>query len=293
LPEDLALYENIPDSLNDKDVRVTSLITGRAEPQPRAEVLKKRYAEITAMDRSIGMLRDYLAQNGLKENTIVLYCSDNGSPNNVSDIGISLRSGKGSMYEGGIRVPAVMEWPAQIKQPGTTSAILTTTDFLPTIAELTNQPPPERPLDGISMLPFFQDTTLQRNIPHFFWQFNRDLFDNSAELYIPEELQEGTTPLAKMMNGKFTRTFRNCVYSDISEQDFQGQRAMIDERYKLIIEGTSPDENGYELYNIFNDPEETRNLANELPDLVNEMSIGMRQWQESVLNSLTGADYTK
>jgi arylsulfatase A-like enzyme len=293
LPEDLALYENIPDSLNNEVVGVTSLVTGRSEPQPRAEVLKKRYAEITAMDRSIGMLRDYLAQNGLKENTIVLYCSDNGSPEKVSDIGITLRNGKGSMYEGGIRVSAVMEWPAQIKQPGTTSAILTTTDFLPTIAELTNQPLPDRPLDGISMLPFFQDTTLQRNTPHFFWQFNRDLFDNTAELYIPEELQEGTTPLAKMMNGKFTRTFRNCVYSDISEDDFQGQRAMINKPYKLIIEGTSPNEEGYELYDIFNDPEETINLANELPETVEEMKLGMRQWQESVLNSLTGADYSE
>lgn len=291
LPEDLALYDNIPDSLNNRNVRVTSLETGRSVPQPRAEVLKKRYAEITAMDRSIGFLRDYLADNDLKQNTIVLYCSDNGSPGNVSDIGITLRSGKGSMYEGGIRVPAVMEWPARIKQPGSSSAILTTTDFLPTIAELTNQPLPDRPLDGISMVPFFLDTTLQRNTSHFFWQFNRDLFDNNAELYIPQELQEGTTPLVKMMNGKFTRTFRNTVYSDISEEDFQGQRAMLDERYKLIIEGTSPNDTGYELYDLLNDPEETNNLADELPHIVEAMQQNMRDWQESVLNSLTGADY--
>jgi len=106
-------------------------------------------------------------------------------------------------------------------------------------------------------------------------------------------LQEGTTPLVKMMDGKYTRTFRNCIYSDISEEDFQGERIIMKDQYKLIVEGDSPNEKGYELYDIQNDPAETINLADEFPEITEDMAADLRKWQESVLYSLTGADYDK
>jgi arylsulfatase A-like enzyme len=96
-----------------------------------------------------------------------------------------------------------------------------------------------------------------------------------------------------MMDGKYTRTFRNCKYTDISEEDFQGSRVMMADKYKLIVEGQTPNEKGYELYDIQNDPAETTNLANEYPEVVDEMASELRKWQESVLSSLTGADYNK
>ena len=291
LPEDMALYDNLPDSLNDREVRITSLETGRGTWRPLGEVLQERYAEITAMDRAIGKLRTFLSKNNLKENTLFLYCGDNGTPGSAGHTGMTLRNNKGSMYEGGIRVPGVMEWPSVIKQPASTSAITVTTDFMQTLAEITGQPLPERPLDGKSMVPIFEDPLIKRDKPHFFWQFNRDLFDDDCEPYIAQELQEGTTPLLKMMDGKYTRTFRNCKYSMISEEDFQGERVIMKERYKLIVEGQTPNEKGYELYDIQNDPGETKNLADEFPVIVDEMAADLREWQESVLNSLTGADY--
>ena len=293
LPEDVALYENLPDSLNERKVRITSLETGKTISRPLGDVLKERYAEITAMDRAIGKLRTFLKENNLKENTLFLYCGDNGTPGSAGHAAMTLRENKGTMYEGGIRVPGVMEWPAVIKSPASTSAITVTTDFMQTLAELTGQPLPERPLDGKSMVPLFTNPSLQRNQSHFFWQFNRDLFEGKCEPYIEVELQEGTTPLAKMMDGKYTRTFRNCKYSAISEEDFQGERVMMADKYKLIVEGKTPNEKGYELYDIQNDPAETKNLAGEFPEMVEEMAADLRKWQESVLNSLTGADYKK
>jgi arylsulfatase A-like enzyme len=291
LPEDLALYENLPDSLNNEETRLTSLETGRGTWRPLGDVLQERYAEITAMDRAIGKLRTYLSENNLKDNTLFMYCGDNGTPGDARRTGMTLRKSKGSMYEGGIRVPGVLEWPAVIKEPASTTAISVTTDYMQTIAEIIGQPLPDRPLDGKSWVPIFKDPSIQRNQPHFFWQYNRDLFEDGCEPYIPQELQEGTTPLLKKMDGKYTRTFRNCIYSDISEEDFQGERVIMKDQYKLIVEGDTPNEKGYELYDIQNDPAETTNLADEYPEMVDEMAADLRKWQESVLNSLTGADY--
>jgi arylsulfatase A-like enzyme len=291
LPEDMALYDNLPDSLNNREVRITSLETGRGTWRPLGDVLQERYAEITAMDRAIGKLRTYLSDNNLQDNTLFMYVGDNGGPGRAGNAASTLRGSKGTMYEGGIRVPGVMEWPAVIKEPASTSAISVTTDYMQTIAEIIGQPLPDRPLDGKSWVPIFKDPSIQRNQPHFFWQFNRDLFEDNCEPYIAEELQEGTTPLLKKMDGKYTRTFRNCIYSGISEEDFQGERVIMKEQYKLIVEGDTPNEKGYELYDIQNDPAETTNLADEYPEMVDEMATALRKWQEAVLNSLTGADY--
>ena len=80
LPGDLALYDDLPDSLNNRNVRLTSNETGDRTERPLGDVLQERYAEITAMDRAIGQLREYLKENKLHENTMVWYCGDNGTP---------------------------------------------------------------------------------------------------------------------------------------------------------------------------------------------------------------------
>jgi hypothetical protein len=66
---------------------------------------------------------------------------------------------------------------------------------------------------------------------------------------------------------------------------------MMKNQYKLAVEGQLPNKKGLELYNLQNDPGEIKNLADEYPEIVEEMQAELRNWQESVLNSLTGADY--
>ena len=292
LPEDLALYENLPDSLNDQKVRLTSNETGNTVERPLRDVLQERYAEITAMDREIGNLRTFLKENKLQENTLLWYCGDNGTPASAARTGMTIRGQKGTMYEGGVLVPGVLEWPNGISNPAATKSIAVTTDFLPTLAELTGQPLPNRPLDGISLVPFLKNPEQTRTEPIFFWSFaSGKVFDESAQPYIDPKLQEGTTPLAKIMAGKYTRTFRNLKYETISENDFGGDRTMMGERYKLVLEGQSPNEKGFELYDIQKDRAETINLADTYPEIVEEMNLQLHQWQQSVLTSLTGADY--
>ena len=292
LPEDLALYDNLPDSLANRKVGLTSNETGEQVSRQLREVLQERYAEITAMDRAIGKLRIFLKDNNIKDNTLVFYCGDNGTCKSAGHTGSTLREEKASMYEGGVRVPGIIEWPAVIKQPASTSTISFTSDLLPTLAEITGQSLPDRPIDGVSLLPLFSEPYKPRPEPACFWQFMpAKVFDEDATPYIDPSLQEGTTPLAKKMTGKFTRDFKNYKYDVISESHFSGERSIMQGHFKLVLEGRSPNDQGFELYDIQNDPAEKKNLADEYPQLVNEMSEKLRKWQKSVLTSLTGTDY--
>ena len=91
------------------------------------------------------------------------------------------------------------------------------------------------------------------------------------------------------MRGLFTRNFRNDHHTEITEDDYNGARAIISGAYKLVIDG---DKNtGVELFNIRNDIAESKNLAGSQPAMVNKLKEEMRDWQASVLNSLMEADY--
>ncbi len=150
LPEDLALYDDLPAKYSDKQVKLTSNETGQPTTRPQGDVLRERYAEITAMDRAIGVLRKHLAETGLRDNTLLFYCGDNGTSGDAA-LGFPHRGVKGQIYEGGNLVPGLIEWPAMISQPRTTMVRASTSDLLPTIAALVGQPLPNRPIDGIDL----------------------------------------------------------------------------------------------------------------------------------------------
>ncbi|MDX1285453.1 MAG: sulfatase-like hydrolase/transferase [Draconibacterium sp.] len=292
LTEDLALYDNLPDSLNNSNVSLTSNKTGTKTTRPLGDVLRERYAEITAMDRAIGKLRTYLDENNIRDNTMLWYCGDNGVPSSAGRTGMTIRAQKGSLYEGGVLVPGVLEWPAKIKKPVATKAISVTSDFLPTLAELSSQQIPDIPIDGTSLVPVINNPENGREQALCFWKFDtKNVFGDDVQNYISHELQVGTTPLAKKMGDIFTRNFRNYVYKNISESDFVGERTIMSGNFKLMVDSQSPNESGYELYDIEKDRAETQNIADKYPEKVKEMSEKLREWQESVLNSLTGADY--
>ena len=91
------------------------------------------------------------------------------------------------------------------------------------------------------------------------------------------------------MAGKYTRTFRNYHHSEIKDTDYNGSRTLLHERYKLVIDGEK--DNGVELFDVVRDPYETTNLAEELPAITASLQDQMKNWQDSVINSLTAADY--
>lgn len=291
LPQDLALYDDLPASYQERTVRLTSMETGLQTERPLREVLRERYAEITAMDRAMGKLRDYLDAEGLRQNTLLWYCGDNGTPRSGA-VTVPFRGLKGAVYEGGVRVPGIIEWPARISKPRVSKVNTVTSDILPTLCDVAGQPFPERPLDGISLKPIIDGTMTERPRPICFWNFHsgREV-KSKLEPYIDPKLQEGTTPLVKKMGGRLTRNFLNFHHPQITEQDFTGARAILDNRYKLVIAGQRGEESLVELFDIREDPAEEKNLLETKPDVANKLKQQLHAWQESVLESLTGADY--
>lgn len=288
LPEDLALYDNLPEKLAKQMVALTSNETGLRTRRPLRDVLRERYAEITAMDRAIGSLRSHLKAKGLRDNTLVWYCGDNGTAS--SGLAVSpFRGVKGKVYEGGIRVPGIIEWPARIAKPLITAVNAVTSDMLPTLCALTGTPLPERPLDGVDLTGLFDGSLTQRPAPICFWSYRLGREALSWKPYIDPELQKGTTPLVKLSGGLPTRNFKNYHQPPITENDYAGARTIVDNRYKLVIDG---DKNtGTELFDLRQDPAEKNNLLETEPGVARQLADHLRAWQTSVLNSLREADY--
>ncbi|MEM9367809.1 MAG: sulfatase-like hydrolase/transferase [Planctomycetota bacterium] len=294
LPSDLALYDHLPEKYSDRaPVRLTSNKTGQRVQRPLGEVLRERYAEITAMDRAIGMLRDFLEREQLRDNTLVWYCGDNGTPPS-GVLASPLRGRKGQVYEGGTRVPAVVEWPARIRSPRASTFNAVTSDMLPTLCTLAGtSAPADRPVDGIDLVPLLNGNLDQRPSPIFFWQFTNKS-PRQAKPWIDPKWQQGTMPLVKLMGGIPTRNFRNDHHPEIVDADYKGPRVMRGNRYKLVIhEQKGSSTANVELFDLRQDSAESTNLADSKPALVNTMRTELRSWQQSVLNSLTGADYGK
>lgn len=290
LPADLALYDDLPAKYNTKKVKLTSNETGGPVTRPQGEVLRERYAEITAMDRAIGLLRKHLAANGLRENTLLFYCGDNGTSADGSLV-TPHRGVKGEVYDGGILVPGLIEWPTRIPQPRTTHVRATTTDLLPTLCAIVGQPLPDRPIDGVDLTPLIDGKMTARPKPLYFWECN--IGKGKAEPYINPKLQQGTTPLAKKAGGKATRDFSNFRHPTITDDDYLGARAIIDGDMKLVIHESKKSAPRQELFDLQSDPAEKTNLLQQQPAAAEKLQTKLRAWQQSVLHSLTGADYTK
>jgi arylsulfatase A-like enzyme len=129
---------------------------------------QNHYGELVALDRAVGALRRGLRELGIAENTLVWFCSDNGGLKDVSPSTTGgLREFKGSLYEGGLRVPAIVEWPAVIKRARITRQPASTLDFFPTLADVAGLPNSAmlQPVDGTSLRRLFEAATEQRSRP--------------------------------------------------------------------------------------------------------------------------------
>ena len=158
------------------------------------EASANQYGELVAMDRSIGTLRRGLREMKIAENTLVWFCSDNGGlPNIRPDTVGGLRGFKNTIYEGGLRVPAIIEWPAGIRKPRITSFPAATMDIFPTLASLAGLPASVmlQPQDGISLVPLFTNELARRDKPIAFRHTGRAaLIDNNYKI-VTEDLAKG------------------------------------------------------------------------------------------------------
>jgi len=209
---------------------------------------------VHAMDRQVGRLREELRKLGIADNTIIWFCSDNG-PSYIHDWNSSggLAGKKATLWEGGIRVPAVLEWPKRFKIPKVINAPICTSDFYPTLLTLVGVKPEHQPvLDGIDVMPILDGPGDTRPEPIAFQAPNKRKDNVWAE--------EGSLQLA-----------------------------LIDNQYKLLsFDGGKK----YQLFDLVEDKGETKDISAQKPERVKKMKQILDKWQQSCADSAAGKDYS-
>lgn len=121
------------------------------------------YGAIDTLDNAIGKILSHLASLGITNETMIWFTSDNGPEGRNPGSTNGLQGKKGSLYEGGIRVPGIIQWPSVIQQNRVSEYLVSTNDFLPTVMDITGtELPDSRALDGTSILPHLLGSKTER-----------------------------------------------------------------------------------------------------------------------------------
>ena len=138
------------------------------------------YGAISALDDAVGIVRKLLKQYNISNNTMLWFTSDNGPAVGTPGSAANLRGHKGQLYEGGIRVPGIIEWPMYIKTNIITNYTVVSSDLMPTVCDVLNiECPKDRPIDGQSIMPLIKGTQNTRN-KTVSWMYDvHDNFDSS------------------------------------------------------------------------------------------------------------------
>lgn len=253
------------------------------------------YAMIEEMDKGIARILASLEKKGLTDNTIVMVSSDNGPafrhrPDQVAP-GVPLESfrhncgfkgAKGSVYEGGIRVPMILRWPDGLEGGREVTELIHFTDWLPTILEMAGiERKPGLALDGQNVLPILRGER-PNEAPRQFWQWSP---------YTPPVI----TSNAAMRDGawKLVQPQLDIQFSTQGGKDLAERYIDMDIKYKYepdkvtlmrdpIPDRIIPEAKVPELYHIGKDPMEEHNLANVHPDRVSRMLAALETWFEDV-----------
>jgi arylsulfatase A len=208
------------------------------------------YADVIAeIDDAVGKILATLKELGLDEKTLVIFSSDNGPWLSYGDHAGSpgpLREGKGTTFEGGIRVPMIARWPGQIPPGSTRREPASTIDILPTIAALARAPLPPRPVDGKDLAPWLLGDHPPAQGPH----------DALFFYYADGELQAMRSGRWKLL---FPHTARTMIGQGAGHGGAPG-------KYKPLPVGL-------ELYDLETDLGETTNLAARHPEVVRELQV--------------------
>lgn len=201
-------------------------------------------AMVESVDDSVGRVLATLQELQLAENTVVIFASDNGGFWKATDH-TPLRGHKGTYWEGGIRVPLIINWPGRSVAGKVVSLPVTSTDLYPTILSVTGQPPrPHQHLDGLDMTPLLTESDSAKVADSWprqslFWHFPH--YNNHPE----------TAPQGAIRKGP----------------------------WKLI---QTYDPESLQLYNLDDDLGETTNLAGERPELAKQLLADLDTWRKSV-----------
>ena len=262
--------------------------------------------EITGLDRAVGKLRAELRKLHIQDNTLFWYTSDNGGLQTASSGG---RGKKGSVYQGGLRVPAIIEWPARIKEPRITQNPANTCDIHPTLLDLLDidvDVDNDRPLDGISLAETIDGKQDVRSQPMGFWDYAAPGIKTPSAIWMAELLEAQQAGKAYHDESRLCRDAGE-ITKTYPHDKFPGHSAWLDWPWKLhridVVKKQNKKKKGdnppadqaaaitIELYDLADDPMETTDLAAQNPDRVKKMRAELERWLGSVVDSLNGDDY--
>ncbi len=204
---------------------------------------------IMEIDWSVGQILGALEKHGIKDNTWVIFTSDNGpwlSYGHHAGSAKPLREGKGTSWEGGTRVPCIMRWPAKIPAGTTCDEMLMTIDLLPSIAKTTGAPLPDLPIDGRDVSPLI-----------FGGQGDREAREFYAFYYNVNELQAIATA-----DGKWKLYLPHSYRTLVGNPGGKDGMPVNYQTRKI----TSP-----ELYDLKTDVSENTNIADRHPEVVEQL----------------------
>ena len=193
------------------------------------------YGAISAMDAAVGRVRSLLKQYNISSNTMLWFTSDNGYAAGSPGSAAFLRGHKAQLYEGGIRVPGIIEWPAYISQNRATNYSVVSSDLLPTACDLLKlQCPTDRPIDGQSILPLLKGTSDKRG-SSIQWMFSvPDNFDGSYNAAISDDRYK---LFAKYSKGKMSSSeFYDLVNDPSESKDLSESQGVLAKKYQEDLE---------------------------------------------------------
>lgn len=258
--------------------------------EKHASRLQHFYGEITGMDRAFGKIRDSLGEMGVRENTILWYCSDNGALPRVGSSG-GHRGAKGKVYEGGLLVPAILEWPAKIKAPRKTSMRCNTCDIYPTVLQIAGVTVENQPVvDGVSLSGVIESEQTKRSKPMGFWDFSAKGIGTPSAKWMGDLLkaQQDGGDLAAHPSSLAAAKLPAPAYPLDS---FPGHSAWVDGDWKLHRIEDKNKRVQWELYNLAEDAKETKDWSVDEAERRQEMAGKLNKWLVSVVHSLNGRDY--
>ncbi len=241
------------------------------------------YGMVQRMDAGVAQILETLRECGLDENTIVMFSSDNGpqfggeGDDCSTRFNCQLNGAKGSVHEGGIRVPMLMRWPAGLAGKREMADMVHFSDWFPTILSMAGiEVPRDLKIDGVNLHPVIRGekgTICEKR----FWQWNRYtpvVMSNAA-------VRDGEWKLVRPMINETMAS--PCVEPWLRISMYEPERLIRDGLLKEPEPArTIPAPHMPELYNLVADPLEQSNLAGQYPDIVHRLLCELETWFEDV-----------
>lgn len=241
------------------------------------------YGMLRRLDKGVRRVLAEIRRHGLKNNTIVLFTSDNGpqfgglGSHCLDRFNCQFNGAKGSVYEGGIRVPMIIRWPDGLDSGRRVPQMIHMIDWFPTLCAMAGiEPPSGQALDGINVLPVLRGFTTR--VPsQRFWQWNR----YSPVPTCNAAMRDGDWKLVRpAIREAMEIPPDDLVWNDIMryEPERMGGEIVCTPEPERVIPPAPPPE----LYNLAEDPGEKCNLAQREPARVSRMLKQLADWFDSV-----------